>query len=106
MAGRIRQTLATRFGPESKTWIRVVDALMVLSLPLALAVAWFLFRVRPEPPLLQAAFAGTVVSAPVVAYCLYRESDLTRIERIAILALVLCLGFALLVATLEAGQKP
>ena len=35
---------------------------------------------------------------------LYRETSLNRLERIAIIGLVLCLGLALLIAAVEAAR--
>ena len=76
---------------------------MVLAVPSGLAGALFWYRINPEIPLLEAAFYGALVCTPAVAYLLYRESDLTRLERIAILGLVLCLGLALMIAAVEAA---
>ena len=45
-----------------------------------------------------------LVCLPVVAFLLYRESDLGRLERIAILGLVLSVGLALMIAAIEAAR--
>ena len=71
---------------------------------LALAGGLFLYPVKLEIPLLRATFYIALVCVPFVAYLLYRESDLTRLERIAILGLVLCLGLALMIAAVEAAR--
>jgi flagellar biosynthesis protein FliQ len=97
-------SLATRFGPERKTWIRTLDAIVVLMAPACIAGAIFVFQI--EIPLLKAAFFGGLVCTPIVAWTLYRESNLSRLERIALLLLVLCLSLALMVAAIESKQTP
>ena len=97
-------SLATRFGPERKTWIRTLDAIVVLMAPACIAGAIFVFQI--EIPLLKAAFFGGLVCTPIVAWTLYRESDLSRLERIALPLLVLCLSLALMFAAIESKQTP
>lgn len=96
--------MATRFGPERKTWIRTLDAIVVLMAPACIAGAIFVFQI--EIPLLKAAFFGGLVCTPIVAWTLYRESDLSRLERIALPLLVLCLSLALMFAAIESKQTP
>lgn len=96
--------MATRFGPERKAWIRTLDAIVVLMAPACIAGAIFVFQI--EIPLLKAAFFGGLVCTPIVAWTLYRESDLSRLERIALPLLVLCLSLALMVAAIESKQTP
>ncbi len=95
-------SLALRFGPERKTWIRTLDAIVVLMAPLGIAGALFVYRIEIEAPLLKSAFYGGLICTPIVAYSLYRESDLSRLERVALLGLVLSL--ALMVAAIESKQ--
>jgi uncharacterized membrane protein (DUF4010 family) len=99
-------SLATRFGPERKTWIRTLDAIVVLMAPACIAGAIFVFQIEIEIPLLNAAFFGGLVCTPIVAWTLYRESDLSRLERIALPLLVLCLSLALMFAAIESKQTP
>jgi len=93
-----------KFGPERKAWIRKIDALMVLMTPFGIAGALFVLPIEIEIPLLRGAFYGALVCTPIVAYTLYRETNLSRLERIAILGLVLCLMLALTVAGIESKQ--
>ncbi|MCP4391411.1 MAG: hypothetical protein GY802_24170 [Gammaproteobacteria bacterium] len=97
-------SLATRFGPERKAWIRTLDAIVVLMAPLGIAGALFVYRIEIEALLLKGAFYGGLICTPIVAYSLYRESDMSRLERIALLGLVLCLSLALMVAAIESMQ--
>lgn len=101
-------SLATRFGLERKAWIRTLDAIVVLMAPACIAGAIFVFQIEIEIeiPLLKAAFFGGLVCTPIVAWTLYRESDLSRLERIALPLLVLCLSLALMVAAIESKQTP
>lgn len=97
-------SLATRFGPERKAWIRTLDAIVVLMAPLGIAGALFVFPIKIEIPLLKWAFYGGLLCIPIVAWTLYRESSLSRLERIALLVLVLCFSLALTVAAIESRQ--
>lgn len=99
-----RTSLAKSFGAETRAWVRTIDALVVLLVPLGLAGALFLFPVKLVNPLLRGAFYIALVCVPTVAYLLYRESDLARLQRIAILDQVLCLGLALMIAAVEAAR--
>ena len=101
---KLRVSLAKRLGAETRAWVRTIDALMVLMASLGLAGAIFLYPIKLEIPLLKAAFYGALACTPAVAYLLFRESDLGRLERIAILGLVLCLGLALMIAAVEAAR--
>lgn len=100
--------MATRFGLERKAWIRTLDAIVVLMAPACIAGAIFVFQIEIEIeiPLLKAAFFGGLVCTPIVAWTLYRESDLSRLERIALPLRVLCLSLALMVAAIESKQTP
>lgn len=94
------------FGPERKAWVRKLDAFFILLMPLGLA-GWLFFSPNTiEAPLLNGAFYGSLACTPIVAWAMYRETRLSRLERIALLGLVLCLGLALMVAIIEAGRQP
>lgn len=82
------------FDAERKRWVRIVDAVMVLLAAIGIGAALFYAPVTIEPAVLQYAFWGALVSLPFVAWMLYRETTINRVERIAILLLVLALGFA------------
>ncbi|MDH3761706.1 MAG: hypothetical protein OEU50_12045 [Gammaproteobacteria bacterium] len=99
-------SLATRFGPERKAWIRTLDGIAVLMAPVGIAGAVFVFQIEIEIALLKGAFYGGLVCTPIVAWTLYRETNLSRLERIALLVLVLCLSLALMVAAIESTQTP
>ncbi len=101
---KLRTSLKGRFGAETRAWVRTIDAIMVLLLPLGLAGALFLYPIKLEIPLLRMALYIALVCLPVVAFLLYRESDLGRLERIAILGLVLSVGLALMIAAIEAAR--
>jgi len=94
-------SLNARFGPERKAWVRKLDAIVTLMAPAGIIGVLFVASIKIEIPLLKGAFYGALACTPIVAYTLYRETNLSRIERIAILSLVLCLSIALMVATLE-----
>ncbi len=99
-------SLATRFGPETRRWIRCVDAVMVLLVSLGIAGVLFLYRIEIELRLLKTVFYGSLICTPIISFMLYRESNLNRLERIAIIGLVLCLGLALLIASIESARTP
>lgn len=103
MSPEIKANPQQRFGTERRGWIRAIDAILVLLMPLGLAGALFLNPVETNIPLLRNAFFGGLLCAPVVAWSLFRESGLNRIERIAILAVVLVMTLALMITALEAA---
>ena len=92
-------------GPEDKAWVRAVDALITLAVAVGIAVSYFMLRSGFDVTLLHYAFIGACVSLPLVALTLYRVSEISRPERIAILVLVLTAATALLVAVVEAGRS-
>jgi len=99
---RLKSVLAR---PESKSWVRVVDASMVLFATAGIANIYFVLPIEFDIRLLDYASIGGLVCTPVVALTLYRVNDISRSERIAILGIVLTAVIALLVAALEASKN-
>lgn len=99
-----KNSLTARFGPEQKRWIRTIDALMVLMAAVAIMVLLFLFPNHGDLPLLSGTAYAALVCLPIVAYSLYRQSDLSRLERVAILVLAICVCMALLIASVELNR--
>ena len=91
---------AVLFKPEDKPWIRVLDAVAVSLGAFGICVLFFILPLSIESTLLKFSFYGAILSIPILAYTLYRKTNLSKIERIAILLLVLSTAFALMVATL------
>ncbi len=92
----IQSRLTVAFGPERKRWVRIVDALLVLGVAIGIGAMALFAPVTIEPATLRYACVGVGVSLPLIAWMLYRETTINRIERIAILLLVVAAGFALL----------
>lgn len=91
-------------GPETRTWVRAADALITLGAGVGIAICYFLLRASFDATLLHSAFIGAFLSLPLVALTLYRASEISRPERIAILVLVFAVTSALLVAVVEASR--
>lgn len=92
----IQSKLATALGPECKRWVRIVDAMLVLFVAIGIGAIALFAPVTIEPTLLRYVFVGVSVSLPLIAWMLYRETTINRIERIAILLLIMLTGFTLL----------
>lgn len=105
MSPDIKTALQQRLGPERRGWVRTLDAAFVMLVPLGLAGALLLYPVDIDTPLLRGALYGGIACTPVVAWSLYRQTGLTRIERIAILGVVLCMSLALMIAATEAARS-
>ena len=92
----IGERLAAVLRPERKRWVRLVDAVLVLFVAIGIGAIALSAPVTIEPAMLRYVFAGVTVSLPLIAWMLYRETTINRIERIAILLLSMATGFALL----------
>ena len=91
--------------PEEKSWARIIDSVAVLLGLLAAGVLYFMFSSKIESNLLKYSFWGVIISTPFIAYTMFKLSNITKIERIAILILVLSAAFALLVASVESTKN-
>ena len=93
-----------RLGPETRAWVRTLDAVLTLGCAFSVTLLFFGYLPESAPRMLHLAFYGALVGIPIVAWTLYRETSLTRLERIAVILPVLALGFALMSGALEAGR--
>ena len=83
-------------GPEHKSWVRIVDAILTLGCAFAIAVIYFGYAPDFDYRLQHYLFYASMFCLVVIAGMFYRRSDISRLERIAILLLVLTVAFALL----------
>ncbi len=98
---RIKQQLE----PEQKAWIRWIDAFVVLIGTLAMVVVFFVLPLKIEARLLQYSFIGGLVCTPVIAYMMYRATNISWLERISILGLILVAVIALMIAAIESSNN-
>jgi hypothetical protein len=91
--------------PEEKSWARIIDSIVVLLGLLAAGVLYFMFSSKIESNLLKFSLWGVIITAPFISYMMFRVSNITKIERISILILVLSAAFALLVASVESTKN-
>lgn len=89
------------FDTEERTWVRTIDALVVLFGAFAVGILFFVLPLKVDNRLLEFGFWGAILSMPVLAYVLYRDTNLSRLERIAILVLMLSLIFALMIVAFQ-----
>lgn len=92
---KVKSLFEGLLGPEQK-WVRVVDAFLILGCAFAIAVMYFGYAPDFESRLPHYLFYATMPSLVVIAAMFYRQSDVSRLERIAIMLLVLTTGFGLL----------
>ncbi len=78
---------------------------MVLIGTLAIAVVFFVLPLKIEARLLQYSFIESLVCTPVIAYMMYRATNISRPERIAIPGLVLVAVIALMIAAIESSNN-
>jgi len=88
-------------GPEEKVWVRAFDAAAVLLGFVGVVIILYNIPSTIENTLIKFSLWTAVLSMPVLTYTMYRKSDLSRSERLAILSVVLSSAVALLVASLE-----
>lgn len=91
--------------PEDKTWVRVADTTAVLLGTFGVGVLFFVLPLNIESTLLKMSFWCAILSMPVLAHALYRNTNLSRMERLALLALVLSSVIALMVASFEVSKN-
>ncbi len=87
--------------PERKAWVRIVEGFLTL-LPAWTSIILVIEAKGPiEIELLKYSYWGSVISCPIIAFLMYRKSDIKKIERLAIIALMVSASFAILVASIE-----
>ena len=89
---------------ESRRWARILDCLVVLLGAWAAGIIYFMLDLEVDNDLIQISIWGVIISTPVIAYMMYRVTHIYKIERLAILVLVLSAAFALLVASVESAK--
>ena len=99
--GKVKMLFDGILGPERKTWVRIVDALLILGCAFAVALLYFGYAPDFEARLLHYLFYASPPCLVVIAAMLYRRTDISRLERIAILLLVLTLILALLAVVFD-----
>ncbi len=90
--------------PEHKKWVRCIDALLTLLTATGIGIVYFVLPLKIEIPLLKTGFYIAMITLPIVAWMLYRPSDISRLERIAIVLLVLCALLTLMIAAIETSN--
>lgn len=91
--------------PETKTWARVLDATLVLLATIFAAALFFFLPLEIDHLLLRTSFWGAILSTPVLAYALFRNATLLKIERLAFVVLVYSLTLALMMASFESSRS-
>ena len=90
--------------PERRVWIRVVESFFALVPAWTSIVGLAFFEEPTEIYILKIASWGSIISSPFLAFLMYRDSDLSKLERLAILVLLLSAALALLVGHIESGR--
>ncbi len=93
------------FLPERRVWIRRFEGLTTLGCAFAAGIVYFAFAPPFASDMLHFSFFVAMIGGGVFAWSLYRESDLNQLERLAMMAMLLCLVLALLRATASAGVQ-
>ena len=86
---------------EDNAWVRAIDGTIVVSAILAIVLVFMLLSLSFENRLLGASFCGAIVSMPIVAYMMYRQTNLTKIERMSVLILTWSTAVSFMVASFE-----
>ncbi len=88
------------FVPEDKKWVRVLESFMAL-LPAWTCITLFIgIKLPIDNRLLKLSYWGSLLASPFIAYLMYRNSDLFKIERLAILIIMVAVSLSILVASL------
>ena len=91
--------------PQNRPWVRKIDALVVLLFGVAMLALLFAMPTESAPFLFRFGHYAALAVTPVLTVLLWRESDLNRLERLALLILMLAAGLALMVAAIELRQS-
>ena len=86
--------------PEAKKWIRVLESFFALLPAWTCIILFIVIRLPIDNHLLKISYLGSLLASPFIAYLMYRNSDLLKIERLAILIIMVAVSCAILVASL------
>jgi len=90
---------------ESKSWVRITDAVITLLGATAIGIVYFVLPLEFDVQLLHYSFWLGLCCTPVVAHMLYQPTNLNRLQRIAVLGLVLTAVLALMIAAVESSKN-
>lgn len=104
MLDKFKQNYNRKLGPENRPWVRGIDTFMVLMLMFSMVTMLFVLP-TPEKPLVVYLLLFALICSAVLALTLYRQTDLHRLERLAVLCLILCVSLTLMISMIELGVK-
>lgn len=87
--------------PQRKIWVRVVESFFALLPAWTSIILHFSLKAPVDIYLLKLAYWSSILACPFIAFLMYRNSDLTKIERLAILGIMISASFAIMVASIE-----
>ena len=91
--------------PEKRVWVRRIDAMVTLLGTFSIGIIFFVLPLKTGNRLLEFSFWIAFLSAPILSFTLLRKTDLSKIERIAVILLILSLIFALMIASFESAKN-
>ncbi len=101
---KVKRNLALKLGPETKRWVRIIDATALAMVTFAIAVIWFMRPEQGVKPLFNLVLWLAFGSNLILVFTLFRDSGLYRHERIAVLGSTGATGLALMMLLLHLTQ--
>lgn len=87
--------------PQRKAWVRVVESFFALLPAWTSIILLIELKAPTDIYLLKLAYWSSMLSCPFIAFLMFRNSDLTKIERLAILGIMMSASLAILLASIE-----
>ena len=94
--------------PQNKRWKRVVDSSAAIICFFSGLIGLYLLQTQPGgklPTVSNMVVWGYIIASLPLAYLLYRESDLKKIERFVLVIFILLSGMSLLFSVMSAFIK-